>query len=199
MKNRAFTLAEVLITLGIIGVVAAMTIPTLLGSARNIERTTKLKKFYSTMRQAFLLSVDDNGEPNTWNTYLSYNDFYKTYFVPYIKYNQIKDDTMSFMDGSTMKLILYRGNCLDIVYDTNGQKQPNKEGYDQFRFLICPTSVTYWCGGVGFCTYRQEEYKNNREKLMECCKSHCSGHAGLSCSALIEYDGWKVNSDYPYK
>lgn len=33
MKKLAFTLAEVLITLGIIGVVAAMTIPTLVTNA----------------------------------------------------------------------------------------------------------------------------------------------------------------------
>ena len=32
MKKRAFTLAEVLITLGIIGIVAALTMPTLIGN-----------------------------------------------------------------------------------------------------------------------------------------------------------------------
>ena len=35
-KNSAFTLAEVLITLGIIGVVAAMTIPTLISKYQSI-------------------------------------------------------------------------------------------------------------------------------------------------------------------
>ncbi len=199
MKRLGFTLAEVLITLGIIGVVAAMTIPALSTSIRNVERATKLKKFYSTMKQAFLLSVDDNGDPSGWNIYMSYNNFFKTYFVPYLKYNQIDNDTMTFQDGTTMKLKLYSGSCMDIVYDTNGQNLPNKEGQDQFRFLICPNNVTTWCGDIGFCTYRQNNYKTNRNKLLECCKSNCSGHAGLSCSALIEYDSWKFSSDYPHK
>ena len=39
----AFTLAEVLITLGIIGVVAAMTIPTMIENARNRELQVQLK------------------------------------------------------------------------------------------------------------------------------------------------------------
>ena len=38
MKKIAFTLAEVLITLGIIGIVAAMTLPTLIQSNKNKER-----------------------------------------------------------------------------------------------------------------------------------------------------------------
>ena len=42
--KRAFTLAEVLITLGIIGIVAALTIPTLIGDYRNKERSVRLKK-----------------------------------------------------------------------------------------------------------------------------------------------------------
>lgn len=44
MKKYAFTLAEVLITLGIIGVVAAMTLPTVVNKYREKETVTKLKK-----------------------------------------------------------------------------------------------------------------------------------------------------------
>ena len=42
MKNKGFTFAEVLITLGIIGVVAAMTIPGLIQNSKNKELQTKL-------------------------------------------------------------------------------------------------------------------------------------------------------------
>lgn len=42
--NRAFTLAEVLITLGIIGIVAALTIPTLLTEHAKRSTVTQLKK-----------------------------------------------------------------------------------------------------------------------------------------------------------
>ena len=51
-----FTLAEVLITLGIIGVVAAMTIPSIVQKQNQKEATSRLKKFYSTMSQAIMLS-----------------------------------------------------------------------------------------------------------------------------------------------
>ncbi len=44
-KKNAFTLAEVLITLGIIGVVAAMTLPTLIQKNNNSVVEARLKKF----------------------------------------------------------------------------------------------------------------------------------------------------------
>lgn len=65
-KNKAFTLAEVLITLGIIGVVAAMTIPTLMQKVDERETVSKLKKFYSTIQRAYSLAKIENGEFGTW-------------------------------------------------------------------------------------------------------------------------------------
>ena len=47
--KQAFTLAEVLITLGIIGVVAALTIPTLIGNYQKKEVPVKLQKMYNTL------------------------------------------------------------------------------------------------------------------------------------------------------
>lgn len=46
-KYSAFTLAETLITLGIIGVVAGLTIPTLISNYRKHVVETRLEKFYS--------------------------------------------------------------------------------------------------------------------------------------------------------
>lgn len=54
--KRAFTLAEVLITLGIIGVVAAMTIPTLIANTRGAQYRSRLKKAISTISQAARMS-----------------------------------------------------------------------------------------------------------------------------------------------
>jgi len=66
IMKKAFTLAEVLITLGIIGIVAAMTLPTLISRNEEKVAVNKLKKFYSTMSQAYLMSVHDNGYANEW-------------------------------------------------------------------------------------------------------------------------------------
>ena len=46
-KSSGFTLAEVLVTLGIIGVVAAMTIPTLMQNYQRQSYVTQLKKVYN--------------------------------------------------------------------------------------------------------------------------------------------------------
>lgn len=51
-KNRAFTLAEVLITLVIIGVIAAITIPILISNYQKTQYVTSLKKAYTTITQA---------------------------------------------------------------------------------------------------------------------------------------------------
>ena len=51
-ENNAFTLAEVLITLGIIGVVASMTLPALINQTRAKELQTGLKKAYSVLQTA---------------------------------------------------------------------------------------------------------------------------------------------------
>ena len=56
---RGFTLAEVLITLGIIGVVAAFTIPTLVSNYQKSQYVTKLKKFYTQFNQATTLLAQD--------------------------------------------------------------------------------------------------------------------------------------------
>ena len=57
MKKRAFTLAEVLITLGIIGVVAAMTIPTLIANTNSAKFKSQYKKTLSTLNQAALMAT----------------------------------------------------------------------------------------------------------------------------------------------
>ena len=56
-KSLGFTLAEVLITLGIIGVVAAMTIPTLIANTNSAKFRSQYKKTMSTLNQAVRMSV----------------------------------------------------------------------------------------------------------------------------------------------
>ena len=58
----AFTLAEVLITLGIIGIVAAMTMPVLIANHRQKELEAGLKKAYSIAQQALLRMSVDRGD-----------------------------------------------------------------------------------------------------------------------------------------
>ena len=68
-KHLGFTLAEVLITLGIIGVVAAMTMPTLMNQTNGAQYKTAYKKALSAMSQAVVLNValDDYNMADTDN------------------------------------------------------------------------------------------------------------------------------------
>lgn len=65
--SLGFTLAEVLITLGVIGIVAAMVLPSVLVQNRERENTAKLKKIYSTMTQAYTRAVAERGTPDFWD------------------------------------------------------------------------------------------------------------------------------------
>ena len=60
-KKSAFTLAEVLITLGIIGVVAAVTLPTLVANYQKTVWVNQLKKTYSTLNEGFKQIVANEG------------------------------------------------------------------------------------------------------------------------------------------
>ena len=84
IKQCAFTLAEVLITLGIIGVVAAMTLPTLISKADRDAKIANVKKAHSVLNQAIKLSTIDNEDYETWDSSLSIKDYVKLYFAPYM-------------------------------------------------------------------------------------------------------------------
>jgi prepilin-type N-terminal cleavage/methylation domain-containing protein len=83
LKYNAFTLAEVLITLLVIGVVASLVIPSIINDTNKAEYVTKLKKEYAILQQAYKLLIIDNGgsilnDPNfncsgTCNTFVSAN------------------------------------------------------------------------------------------------------------------------------
>lgn len=57
--KKAFTLAEVLITLGIIGIVAAMTLPALMADYRAKELEVRFKKAYSTIWNIHMRMIND--------------------------------------------------------------------------------------------------------------------------------------------
>ncbi len=64
LKKSAFTLAEVLVTLGIIGVVSAMTVPTLMQNHQRKVYVTQLHKTYNEMQQAFLMEMNEKNALN---------------------------------------------------------------------------------------------------------------------------------------
>lgn len=60
-RYTGFTLAEVLITLGVIGVVAAMTLPIMIQNSQKQRYITALKKFYTIFNQVLVIMANDYG------------------------------------------------------------------------------------------------------------------------------------------
>ena len=216
VHKAAFTLAEVLITLGIIGVVAALTMPSLIQNHKKSEASARLKKFYSTMSQAILLSENDNGSAKQWTKVDNigkdpdtglYDDadaenteiYFNTYLKNYLKYLKTgKDENTNLFkvmltDGSSF--LMRNGSCIDIIFDYNGDKYPNKEGRDQYRFLICPANNAkdYANPELSLQTYSSST-DTTREARKYACKSNPA-----HCSGLLEYDNWTFKSDYPHR
>ena len=89
----AFTLAEVLITLGIIGVVAAMTIPTLIFKIQKPQIEAQIRENYSSIAQVMKMAENDDIGPfniDLSNGALAINrKWFETYIVPYMKVEQV--------------------------------------------------------------------------------------------------------------
>ena len=100
--NFGFTLAEVLITLGIIGVVAAMTLPTVINKYQKAETTTKLKRVYSLLTNATQRAINDYGPSQYWDypitgeegvylpSSITQEEFFNRYYAPYLKTSHMK-------------------------------------------------------------------------------------------------------------
>lgn len=220
MKEKfAFTLAEVLITLGIIGVVAAITIPSLITSYNKKITETRLAKFYSVFNQAIRLSVAENGDVDTWDDYWSASlssteeghetvveGAFETYLKPYMQiayqkkiYYKGLNQTLYFLpDGSAFA---YRHwDTRDITFFPKDAekciKMNKKVGTCSFMFIFHPISESqdwkyHYNKGL-------EPYLYNWNGQESQLKSSCAG-GGYYCTALIKNNGWEIPKDYPLK
>lgn len=154
MNKKGFTLAEVLITLGIIGVVAAMTIPTLMNQTGQAEFKTGFKKIVSTLSQAITMNVALNstdfsnlGNSNTTDSvYEMFNSRMNVMStseaanaistgVPAAagtNYTLFFNDGMAISFPNSCGAAAFALNGIDTnhvckaIIDTNGPKKPNK-------------------------------------------------------------------------
>lgn len=92
-RKLGFTLAEVLITLGIIGVVAAMTIPGLIHSYKKMVWVGKLKQNFSLISQGFRHYIADSGNSLEFASWRSSEEELTNFFRTYFKEIQNCDGT----------------------------------------------------------------------------------------------------------
>lgn len=112
--KRAFTLAETLITLMIIGVIAALTIPAIMQKTHSREHVAQLKKAYASLSQATDLIISETGPVQywKWSNPQSIMDLYKK------RINDIKECDKS-SGCFTNKTIKYLDGTADQNYDSN--------------------------------------------------------------------------------
>lgn len=93
-KSIAFTLAEVLIVMGVIGIVAEMTIPDLMTSFQKQVTVTQLKETYTILNAALGMAKADYGtDISQWtiqnsSAQVAATSFAQTYLLPYLKTNE---------------------------------------------------------------------------------------------------------------
>ena len=159
--KKAFTLSEVLITLGIIGVVAALTMPSLITNHQKKQTVVQLRKVYSELQNVIKLSEIDNDPMSEWdfpqkNTYEDpegIKQFIEKYYLPYFKSAKLvkRSQTNGYSPIPAINtnfsyyIILNNGVILafypciknDYIWlfvDLNGMKGPNRAGRDVFVF-----------------------------------------------------------------
>ncbi len=216
-KFNGFTLAETLMTLVIIGVIAAITIPNLKKQADAQQTIAGLKKAYSTLSNVINMSENENSYLKSWNFNLSSEDFYKTYLKDYfnvisecssqstacfgdgIKYANGQDfsDTSAYFfilaDGSRVILLNQKAHA-HFLYDINGNKKPNTVGMDVFVFTLTPRAFseegTHNVPEPGLYPYGAGLSRN---KMLTQCKGQ-----GDACTGLIISDNYQIKSDFPW-
>ena len=102
-KCVAFTLAETLITLGIIGVVAAVTIPSLITKYQKHQTIVRLKEAYTLINQAVRLSENEFGDISDWDYKASgfgEKYFQKTLKLTRISYSKLKLKPWKSLNGT---------------------------------------------------------------------------------------------------
>ena len=88
-NKTGFTLAEVLITLGIIGIVSALTMPVLIGNYQKRQTVTQLKKAYSELSQAAAMATLTYGDMENWDFSSGTGlDFFNKYFTSFMNISQ---------------------------------------------------------------------------------------------------------------
>ena len=133
-KKIGFTMAEVLITLGIIGIVAAMTLPSLINNKKNKELETAFKKNYSVISQALNMYYAQNGERLTPENVK--NIRLKTILMDYMKV--LHDCGMGSYDSEAC-IPNYGENHEDNpkIYKTfNGKTEMNLRMFDDGQFVL---------------------------------------------------------------
>ena len=221
--KMAFTLAEVLITLGIIGIVSILLLSRVFEDTQKKQTALKLQKSYSVLYNAYKFAVAEHGVAENWDYSLPVKDFYIKYLSPYLiekicdknegmckkyknnrcpgcDYNYYYTPAVILADGTY--LAFAKDNGFFISLDINGPEKPNTYGRDIFNLQIhnvvnksChyKDRFGFFCQWCGACQHAGGTRNRTHWTSRSCSKTNAT-----SCGGLIEFDGWKISDDYPW-
>ena len=220
-KKSAFTLAEVLITLGIIGVVAALTIPTLISKHQKKVQVTQLKKTVNTVSNGMKKILADNEVDSLHDTWLyehltsvyvqpKFNDYYKQYFnivgtgmVSHSwKYSAI-EGSGGFTYGAGYTFILADGS--EIIFRRDSQ-YPDKyivaidiNTLDRLPNILGKDFfiVVFVSNGNVLSQLVQSQgshsHSSDSSQIYGDCRSGSNNIHAISCFEAIMNDNWEIN------
>jgi type II secretory pathway pseudopilin PulG len=147
-KKAAFTLAETLIAIGIIGVVSALTIPTLMHKYKLHVIEKNLQKSYAEISNMLRQSEAENGSFEGWDFTLSYSDFMNTYILPYFQVSSCTGRTKgNYCFDKNLGLWKYGANEAVAVDESRARTYYSKDG--RF-FVIWPLAEQYGVYAIRF-------------------------------------------------
>ena len=214
MKKYGFTLAEVLVTLGIIGVVSAMTVPSLMQNYQRQSYVTQLHKVYNETSQALMKYQNDKNALNLkeagLNSQAALNNFISDYFkivqtctnsltpcfINQNSYKRINGTSITdnytvvnsyvLASGASVRFLYsLEGNKIgNIMLDINGQKGPNILGRDLFTIGVYNNGLLDDYGTSAPLT------ETARNTLYT---GQCNGSSGAwGCFGKILNDNWQM-------
>lgn len=219
ITKLGFTLAEVLITLGIIGIIAAMTLPSLLANYKKQEIATRLSKAYSTLLNAIRMSESHNGEMRIWpqGESLDVDEFWTKYLNPYLSGAKLCD---------TCRTCGYPKDCTNVIWSSkwtgDGGTWSLESSSSRLLFQLSDGTVIFFpknsTDSYGNPTFVNSIFIDVNGSLgpNESCKdvffferdyqkgsiSAPKGDCSLNkkyCTNEIISNGWKIPEDYPCK
>ena len=148
--KKAFTLAEVLITLAIIGVVAAIAIPSVISNTQQQEFKTGLRKAVSVLNSAITMNMALDGETPYDNANL-FGYLMKHMSVMRSTTELYKDFTISIEGGGSrvFNAAFYTTDGMRFEFRSGGEHRSGLYLYENSNIELCSTSNLDYANGNG--------------------------------------------------
>lgn len=220
VTQNAFTLAEVLITIGIIGVVASLSVPTIMGNYQKKTYVTSLHKVYNEISQAIeQVMTDKNAETIDeagLTTQAALNEWVQTYFrvshncqgdstkcmAPNNQYKKLKKSSSNYMTTRTGH------NYFGLSSGAVIRPLLGKEGNKRFNLLVdtngknAPNTLgrdvffigVYNNGGIDdYAAGKNAPLSNTDRNSLFTSQCNANDDSPWGCFGKVLSDGWQMN------